>query len=175
MTAFVTCRSCADRKACDIRAGILDAIRGLRITSVKHSCGAHRLPFEAGQAVWAKVQQCPATDADGYYGRTPSHEWFPAHFVGVSARTNTRGLVFIALEAPSRDNNSILFYPVRDSEDGAVCKIIWDRIELREGEAARTCPICKQLKGMKCEGPPDFEGLTPPCPMKITEPDSNAQ
>lgn len=163
MTVFATCRSCAARNDCDIKNRIRQAIKGQRITSIKHTCHEHRLAFEIGQAVWAKVQQCPATNEDGYHGVTPSKEWFPAHFIDVSMRTNTRGLVFVAYEAPARDAVSTCFYPVSESDRGAVCKVLWQNIEPRNAPPARACPTCHQLEGMKCEGPDAGFGFV--CPM----------
>lgn len=161
MTTFLTCRDCRHRLDCSVKDSIRSAIAGMHVTTVRHTCRSHEPLFRRGQAVWAKVQQRPSSSEDAYYGEGPAKEWFPAYFVGTSSRSNSRGLVFIATEAMARDGNA-LFFPFRDSEKGAVCKVIWDRIEPRDSIDAAICPTCKQLAGMKCEG----AEIGPPCPME---------
>lgn len=156
MTVFMTCRSCAKRGQCEIQDGLRAAIKGHWVTSLRHTCREHRLSYHKGQAVWAYVQSEPRQyDKFGDEIHGPSDvpkAWFPGHFIEVSSRSNTRGLVFIETGAGAR-GDTLEFLPIHDTEEGAVCKLVWDRIEARDAPPVTSCPHCGQLAGMKCEGP----------------------
>ena len=162
MTVFRTCRSCAHSSDCTIQHSIKGAIKGLRVTSLKHSCKSYEDRYAIGQPVWALVQHRPATDGDNYYCRAPGKDWYPGFFVAV-ARSNLRAIVFILQGVRGRSGDET-FEPWRESGRGGVCKLPWDRIEPRGGPRLTACSQCGQLPGMKCEGPEAWPGSDFECP-----------
>lgn len=169
MVALITCRPCIRKGNCEIQAGVLAAIKGLGVSSLKHRCAEVELPYRAGQAVWVFVQVGPSERDEMGPELEPSKGWFPGHFLQV-ARTNTSALIVITDGAEERDHAEYEFEPMKRSSRGggswwpAVCKVPWSRIRLRNNvEALAVCDKCGQLAGMSCEGVAflDREGRCP--------------
>ena len=144
MASLLKCRSCRHRSNCEIADRLQAAIKGLHITSMRHTCQKHELPYRPGQAVWAYLY-AGAGDEDG-----PAPQgWFPGHFLGQSRRGETRALVFIEPGVEDRDKQCGEFEPTRGE---GVCKAIWKRIEARDAPDLPVCHRCGQLEGMTCQG-----------------------
>lgn len=144
MPVLKTCRPCINKGSCERQRAILDALRGLAVSTVTHRCPDMTLPYRSGQAVWAEVNDAPHSEFEPYGDAGPTKDWFPGVFMGPSTASNTRGLVVIRSGAKGEQDSDLEFMPVRgrDFGDGAfaVCKVIWSRIKPRDGADE---PICK--------------------------------
>ncbi len=56
MAVYRTCFGCVlQQEQCTARSALRDAMKGLRVTSVKWRCDSRRSRFQVGDAVWAKT------------------------------------------------------------------------------------------------------------------------
>jgi hypothetical protein len=96
MTALRPCFGCTARNDCDIKRGVLAALRGQPITSVRVKCD---LPFTKyfppGTRVMVEVWDW--RDYDGQRGDRPDGSFVPATVVGSS--TKKRGKVLCLTDA----------------------------------------------------------------------------
>jgi len=143
MPVLMTCRGCTKVSDCDRRAKLVEAVRGLGVTSIKHRCPDKTLAFTPGQAVWVEVNDAPWSECAEF--DEPTRAWFPGVFIGGSTKSNTRGLVFVRSGETDRSGD-FEFDPINGGKGGelrySVCKVIWSRIEARERDPYDLCREC---------------------------------
>lgn len=152
MAILKTCRSCSQKGECGIQDRIQQAVKGLSVITISHRCASHRAPYYIGQAVWAFVLEAPYDRYahDDYYSHEgPRRAWFPGHFLGVSTKSNTRALVVIKSGAKPREELDTEFDP---GNKKGICKVIWGRIEGRDGADEPLCPECRDIASIVAEG-----------------------
>lgn len=96
MASVRPCLGCTQRKDCDIKKGVLKALRGQPVTSVKIKCDLpYTKYFPPGTRV--KVMVWDFRDFDGYSGDCPA-KYVPSTVVGPS--TKKAGKLLMHLDEP---------------------------------------------------------------------------
>lgn len=132
MAFYRRCHICQHKDGCKIKAAIGAAIKGLRITSILHTCDQFQGPFSPGDPV--------------KYTITEQDEWderevvYPGHFI---EHIGPRALIYIkpGAEDVSGWGDEATFQPHGTGE--GYCKVSYQRISPNpDGQKIEICGAC---------------------------------
>ena len=169
MAYFKSCIGCISKNSeCTERNAIAAAIKGLRITSVKHTCKSRIPIYQSGQKILVLTCTKDAyanADHDDYGRAEYSLNWYPAIFID---QLGSKALAFIKEGQEPIDNDE----PFESKNGSGFVKVPFSRTKPSEDKELIeivSCDHCGQIPvfGQICQG---FDGrMTPKCLLPPTK------
>ena len=158
MARLSACTGCAiTSKTCLTAIGLREAVKGLHVTSIKHSCRIRVPLFMPGDPVWVELVMVDDNAADEYRQGTRYDTEYPGVFLD---QTKSRGLVFVQHGARARGcedtpGEDLEFADKFEPRGKGFARVPLSRMSAREGERVsvdqcRQCGVIPAI-GQSCE------------------------